>query len=879
MMLPFLNRIPGLSTSSALRLAAAGIISIALFSGTALAQVQAIPAVPGILNQQGRIAVNDVNHEGAGFFKFALIKGDLSETLWTNDGTATGAPGGEPTAAVETTLVKGHYAVPLGDTDYHAGMTNAIAATIFAENADVRLCVWFATAAAGPFEKLDPNQRVTSVGYALAAGSVANGAITSGGLAAGSVTTSAMADSSVTGMKIADATIGAVNLAPDSVTTAKILDGNITAAKLAPGAANDADADPTNELQMLSLTGSSLSVSGGGGSVDLLEFLQGVNPVAIGFNAGETTQGINAVALGFLAGETEQNSDAVAIGSRAGRTNQAIGAVAIGLGAGETDQSSRAVAMGFDAGRETQGIEAVAIGSRAGRTNQSLHAVALGRGAGETYQSSRAIAMGFDAGRGTQGIEAVAIGSRAGRTNQGPHAVAVGSFAGLTDQHANSIILNASGVPLDSVESGFFVDPIREATDSDAVLTYNPVTREITRALFSDISGTGLAWKTSVRVAKAFSFFGSNDPAALATDFENGDTIDGVVLATGDRILIADQADPTENGIYIVQASAPPTRADDLPIDEMASGTTVIVNEGTNNGDQIFFCVSDDGADLVGTDGLNFRSFQGYPGPIGEKGEKGDPGPAGGAEPPTDVFPVNGMAWIEPGTFLMGSRTDEPGRSSNETQHPVTLTNGFWMGVHEVTQAEYVAVTGLTNPSNFTGDTNRPVETVSWTSAVAYCAALTGTEQTASRIPAGWAYRLPTEAEWEYCCRAGARTTRFGYGDDLSASALGDYAWYSTNAGVTTHPVEQKRANAWGLMDMHGNVWEWCLDSSDGADYPGGSAAVTDPLSSSGSNRVIRGGNWGSSAYTARCAYRNSLNPGFANRSIGFRVVLAPVQP
>ena len=141
-------------------------------------------------------------------------------------------------------------------------------------------------------------------------------------------------------------------------------------------------------------------------------------------------------------------------------------------------------------------------------------------------------------------------------------------------------------------------------------------------------------------------------------------------------------------------------------------------------------------------------------------------------ESPVTVFPAQGMAWIKPGKFLMGSRTDELGHRPGETQHWVTLTKGFWMGVHEVTQAEYVAVTG-DNPSFFTGDMNRPVERVSWTSAVAYCTILTTTERTAGRIPADWGYRLPTEAEWEYCSRAGVRNTRYGYGDDIGETALG----------------------------------------------------------------------------------------------------------
>jgi formylglycine-generating enzyme required for sulfatase activity len=195
------------------------------------------------------------------------------------------------------------------------------------------------------------------------------------------------------------------------------------------------------------------------------------------------------------------------------------------------------------------------------------------------------------------------------------------------------------------------------------------------------------------------------------------------------------------------------------------------------------------------------------------------------------------------------------------------------MGVHPVTQAEYEAVIG-SNPS-FNKGGNNPVEEVSWTDAVAYCAKLTGNERKAGHIPANWSYRLPTEAEREYCARAGARSTRFSYGDDLSYAALGNYAWYFINSGGKTHPVEQKLVNSWGLADMLGNVDEWCQDWF-GA-YPGGS--VTDPQGPpSGTFRVGRGGNAQGPVSACRSAFRsNGLRPD-TNRSpgLGFRVVLAP---
>ncbi len=243
-------------------------------------------------------------------------------------------------------------------------------------------------------------------------------------------------------------------------------------------------------------------------------------------------------------------------------------------------------------------------------------------------------------------------------------------------------------------------------------------------------------------------------------------------------------------------------------------------------------------------------------------------------EPAADVLPALGMVWIRPGTFIMGSSGSDPDRFPDEgPQTFVSLTRGFWMSVHEVTQAEYQSQTG-SNPSFFPGDLNRPVERVSWNEAMLFCQTLTFSERAAGRLPVDWSYRLPTEAEWEFSCRAGPRTTRFSYGDDLSGAALANYGWYSGNALDTTHPVEQKLANPWGLMDMHGNVREWCLDWF--GVYPGGS--VTDPKGpATGSFRVIRGGGWFSDASNCRSADHGSGEPDSKSSDCGFRVVLAPL--
>jgi formylglycine-generating enzyme required for sulfatase activity len=176
-------------------------------------------------------------------------------------------------------------------------------------------------------------------------------------------------------------------------------------------------------------------------------------------------------------------------------------------------------------------------------------------------------------------------------------------------------------------------------------------------------------------------------------------------------------------------------------------------------------------------------------------------------------------------------------------------------------------------------DLTRPVEQVSWFDATYYCATLTERERAAGRIAANCVYRLPTEAEWEYACRAWT-STRFSYGDDPGYTNLTNYAWYENNSDGQTHPVGQKLPNAWGLYDMHGNVFEWCQDWWANR-LPGG--IVFDPQGpATGSDRVIRGGGWNGWIvydWICRSAYRSSLNPEPWDYSHGFRVVLAPAQP
>jgi formylglycine-generating enzyme required for sulfatase activity len=215
---------------------------------------------------------------------------------------------------------------------------------------------------------------------------------------------------------------------------------------------------------------------------------------------------------------------------------------------------------------------------------------------------------------------------------------------------------------------------------------------------------------------------------------------------------------------------------------------------------------------------------------------------------------------IPAGTFMMGSPDSyAAARDSEKPAHRVTISRPFYLGKYAVTQEQWKAVMG-TSPSRFTGDGNRPVECVSWDHAQEFIRRLNAKE-------GGMVYRLPTEAEWEYACRAGSQTA-YSFGDDVGQ--LGGYAWYAENSGDTTHPVGQKQPNAWGLYDMHGNVCQWVQDWY-GEYAP---ESVTDPQGpASGLHRVMRGGSWNFVAGFCPSACRLLAVPGARDVELGFRLV------
>jgi formylglycine-generating enzyme required for sulfatase activity len=243
------------------------------------------------------------------------------------------------------------------------------------------------------------------------------------------------------------------------------------------------------------------------------------------------------------------------------------------------------------------------------------------------------------------------------------------------------------------------------------------------------------------------------------------------------------------------------------------------------------------------------------------------------AQPPKEIVNSIGikLVLIPKGTFMMGSPASEQGRDDDETQHEVTISEDYYLGVFEVTQAQYEKVIG-TNPSYFQRakvadqSADLPVESVSWDDAVEFCKRLSDLPE---EKKAGRVYRLPTEAEWEFACRAGS-TTAYSFG--ASSKSLDDYAWNVGNSGDQTHPVGEKKANAWGLYDMHGNVWEWCSDWY----YENPKGAFIDPSDpKEGLFRVIRGGGLGLGAAYCRSARRYWSSAVLRDINNGFRLALS----
>jgi formylglycine-generating enzyme required for sulfatase activity len=342
------------------------------------------------------------------------------------------------------------------------------------------------------------------------------------------------------------------------------------------------------------------------------------------------------------------------------------------------------------------------------------------------------------------------------------------------------------------------------------------------------------------------------------------------------------------------------TYRDDIQ-DPLSLGGPQRVNRGGSWGNSPAYCRSAgrDASDPSGAGpDLGFRPVLASPTASGLEPSPGDvssPAAAGGtafievraadlAQPSRGRSYVNSIGMrllgVDTGAFEMGSPETEEGRLPWEQLHSVRLTQAFWMAETEVTQGQWLLVMKAEPRGGFQS-TNRGAEVAAdnmdWTEAMDFCRRLTEREREAGLLPEAFEYTLPTEAQWEYVCRAGTRTA-YSFGDDVSK--FGQYAVYEgSRDGPYAHRVKRLKPNPWGFYDMHGNVWEWCLDEVDWSS--GGQSdtyrdGIQDPLAQGGPRRVLRGGGWFNSSTLCRSARRGASDPSDANGSLGFRPVLAP---
>ena len=236
------------------------------------------------------------------------------------------------------------------------------------------------------------------------------------------------------------------------------------------------------------------------------------------------------------------------------------------------------------------------------------------------------------------------------------------------------------------------------------------------------------------------------------------------------------------------------------------------------------------------------------------------------------------MVKVKKGQFLMGSPDDEVGRTGDEKQHSVTLTQDYWLGETQVTQKQWIAIMG-DNPSCFKQGDEFPMENVSWDNTMRFCEKLN--QEFKEMLPKGYQFSLPSEAQWEYACRA-ETTTAFNNGKNLNYENWGPsliiIGWSGEDLNLcSTHPVKKKTENTWGFYDMHGNVWEWCRDWYD-LGYGCANKDTTDPQGPPlGCSRVCRGGSWHCQAQGCRSARRLYYLPSFCNNELGFRLALVPI--
>ena len=838
-------------------------------------------AIPPVLNYAGQVTVDGEPFDGAGLFKFALVNTDGNSTYWSNDGTSTS--GSEPTAPISISVNGGLYSTLLGNTAIQ-GMS-AIDPTIFQQHSDAKLRVWFNDGTNG-FQQLTPDRPFASVPYAFTAGSANFAtAVESGTITKSMLGTDVLAD--------LNRTVTPQMLQPSSITTAqlneqilKYLKPEITLQPQAPGLifggqsmnlSSQAQGKyltyqwQRNGQPIAGATGPSFSIADVNGSLH-----DGNYSVVVSNDFGSVTSAITPLQVdGTPSAHTVASISMEMIFCPPGTFTMGSPTSETGRGTDET-QHQVTLTNGFYLGKYevTQAqYQMVMNGNSAGLNADPSQFKGSNR---PVEQASWEDAQVFltrlnsieqSAGRLPNGWKYVLpteaeweYACRAGTTT---------AYSWGNDINSSRANYNWDGGPNDGNDS--------KQTVNIGQFSANPWG-------FFDMHGNVWEW---VHDWKANYLTGAQtDPEGPASgsyrvirggSWHN----DGSILRSAKHNNFTPSSRGYNLGFRVGFQAVKPDGAN--PELELFGGAGVTREAGqawaepgaaghdARDGN-LTASITITGTVDVNTTGVYTLTYSISDGASNEANATRvvNVGQASTHNADLNASVQLQMLWVESGTFTMGSPTTEAGRGTNETEHNVTLTQGFYLGKYEVTQAQYEAVmTGNTDslsatPSQWPNNPNRPVEKVSWADVQIFLARLNA--QQSANIPTGWAYVLPTESQWEYACRAGT-TTMYSWGNDINATRSN----YNVSGLSQTRDVGYYAANPWGFFDMHGNVWEWTADWYQSA-YPTGNPVVDPTGPASGSHRVFRGGSWSSGGANLRSAKRSSNTPSSRYSLLGFRV-------
>jgi formylglycine-generating enzyme required for sulfatase activity len=842
-----------------------------LLSGVAIS----LQAVPPVLNYAGQVTVNGEAFDGNGLFKFALVNADGTTTYWSNDGTSV--DGSEPQAAVSVTVNGGLYAVLLGNTAQQ-GM-GAIDPTVFVQHSDAKLRVWFSDGVNG-FQQLSPDRPFASVPYAFSAGtaqtagsaSIANGSISKSMLGQDvlselnrTVTPQMIQSSSITTaqlneqiLKYLKPEITITPEAPDTVYSgqAVVLKAGAEGKFLTYQWYKNGDPIPNAQDKNLQIYDIKKSIHDGNYTVIISnDFGEVVSPIVkLDINISRQYLQIPSASNLEMIWVNPQKFIMGQIGVYAPEHNVTL-TNGYYLGKTEVTQKQYAsVMLGNTDGLSTH---------PSGFTGDDLPVDSVTWSDIKVFLK-RLNQLESNAGRLETGWEFVLpteaeweFACRAGSRTT----FSWGDQINKTNanwNYGNDINMTASVMQFPENNWGFFdmhgnvweltSDFWGQFTSSEKVDPEGAI-RGMHRV---QKGGSWNDGQHNIRASWRMGYTPSkNNPVARQFGFRIA--LKKIMTDTSSpQIFLAQSSNIIVNaGMNFVE---PGFQAHDIRDGDITGKVSVtgVVDVNSTGNYNLTYMVSD----AAGNTTTATRIVTVW----------------GNRSVDLNATVTLDMIWCPPGSFTMGSDASESGRRADENETVVYISKGFFLGKYEVTNEQWAAIYGSYGGPNGWVGLNLPATSISWENAQDFIARLNESEEAKNNLPEGWSYSLPTEAEWEYACKAGS-TTRFSWGNDINSSKANynwSGSWNSGDDAQRTISVGQFSPNQWGFYDMHGNVLEWTLDWY--GPYP--NSPSTDPKGPSfGSQRVNRGGSW----YNSGNDLRSSRRPPFPTRrsyAYGFRLAL-----